>query len=144
MRFNWTKLVLTLVFLVSGTGLANAESCGLNTLNGGYAFRTSGTNFGIPFLADGIPAVWVGEAIFDGAGGGTSFNTGSIGGAIFEDGSNRTPFNYTVGKDCSGTFTAHLPFGDLHWNMVISDNGKRILTVIKDPGWVFTGEYYKQ
>jgi len=145
MRFNWTKLVLTLVFMVGVSGLARAEACGLNTLNGSYAFKTSGTSFGVPFIPDGTPAVWVGEAVFDGVGGGTSFNTGSIGGTIFEDGSNRTPLNYTVAKDCSGSMTVHLgPGFDVHWNIVISDNGKRILTILKDSGWVFSGEYSKQ
>ena len=144
MRFNFSRSIIALIFVVAASGLVHAESCGLNTLSGSYAFRTSGTSFGIPVIPDGTPAVWVGEAIFDGAGGGTSFNTGSIGGAIFEDGSIRTPFNYTLGKDCSGTFTAHLPFIDFHWNIVVSDNGKRIMTILKDPGWVFSGEYSKQ
>src|SRR5436190_23888 len=73
------------------------------------------------------------------------FNTGSVGGMIFEDGDNRTSFNYTLRRDCSGTFTAHIGgLGDLHWNIVVSDNGKKILSVIKDPGWVFSGEYSKQ
>ncbi|MFL6466736.1 MAG: hypothetical protein ACJ72Z_02120 [Pyrinomonadaceae bacterium] len=145
MRFNFSRSIIALVFLVAASGLVHAESCGLNTLNGSYAFRTSGTSYGIPFTPDGIPAVWVGEAIFDGSGGGTSFNTGSVGGMIFEDGDNRTSFNYTLRRDCSGTFTAHIGgLGDLHWNIVVSDGGKKILSVIKDPGWVFSGEYSKQ
>ena len=133
------------VFTIVCSGFAQAESRGLNTLNGAYAFKTSGTSYGIPFTPDGIPAIWVGVAIFDGSGGGTSFNTGSVGGMIFEDGDNRTSFNYTLRRDCSGTFTAHIGgLGDLHWNIVVSDNGKKILSVIKDPGWVFSGEYSKQ
>ena len=145
MKLKWTRSIVIAIFTIVCSGFAHADSCGLNTLNGSYAFKTSGTSFGIPFSPDGIPAVWVGEAIFDGSGAGTSFNTGSIGGAIFEDGDNRTLFNYTLRRDCSGTMTVHLAgLGDLHWNIVASDGGKKILTILKEPGWVFSGEYNKQ
>jgi hypothetical protein len=146
MRSKWSKLVVITIIAIACCGFAEAQVCGLATLNGGYSFRTSGTSFGIPGIPDGVPQTWVGAAVFDGAGNGTFFNTGSLGGFILEDGSNRTNFSYTLGRDCSGTFTAHFsaPLGDSHWNIVVSDNGKRILTINKDPGWVFSGEYYKQ
>ena len=144
MRTNLSRIMIALVFVVAASGLVQAEACGLNTLSGSYAFRTSGTSIGVPGIPDGSPQAWVGAAIFDGAGQGSFFNTGAIGGFILDDVSIRTNFSYTLNKDCSGTFTAHLPFGDSHWNMVVSDNGKRILTINKDPGWIFTGEYSKQ
>jgi hypothetical protein len=36
--------------------------------------------------------------------------------------------------------TVHFPFGDVHWNIVISDNGKKILAILKDPGFVFSAD----
>jgi hypothetical protein len=144
MKRYCVRLVAIGIFSIACTVICDAQICGLSTLNGAYAFKTAGTSFGLPYVPDGSPQTWVGEAVFDGSGKGTSFNTGSIRGLIFEDGANRANFTYTVNKDCSGSLTVALPFGDVHWNMVIADNGKRILTILKDSGFVFTGEYYRQ
>ena len=80
--------------------------------------------------------------VFDGAGGVSASNTGSQGGVIFRDNSGKV--SYTMNRDCTGTMTFVFAQGTLHWDIVVADNGKKILGILTEPGFVLSMEAYRQ
>lgn len=132
-------LVATLAIFMGSSVIqaqtAPTQTCSARTLHGTYVFRSQGT------FPDGSPGVFVGTQTFDGVGLVQSSNTGSIGGFIIKDSGTLT---YTVNSDCTGTLTLVLPQMTINWDIFIADNGKKILAVIANPGFVFSAEYTKQ
>jgi hypothetical protein len=132
--------VLAVVFAASAQAQANPGYCGLHSLSGSYAFKNIGK------FPDGTDSLFMGVDTFDGAGNISSVETGSVGGVVFPG---VTKGTYTVKQDCTGTFTFHVvnPQGqvvDIHWYIVIADNGKTIYGMISDSGWVYSSEHRKQ
>lgn len=138
------KMFATVVFLVTAAvilapnAMAQAK-CNLETIKGSYGFYYTS---GIP----GSPSYGIGVGVvsFDGAGKGTSTETVSLSGTILEATSSAT---YTVNEDCTGTISWTYPdFGGLVVNgrIVITDNGKSIITIGTDAGSLSYGIYTKQ
>jgi hypothetical protein len=139
MKLRLVQLVTIMAMAVAfGGGLAQAQApqgCGTQSAKGGFAFRSSGT------FPDGSNGLFVGTMLFDGFGKILGSNTGSIGGFVLNGSITLT---YKINPDCTGSMIAAFPTGDVHWDIVIADNGKKIYGIISDQGFVFSMEATKQ
>jgi hypothetical protein len=129
-------LALAALLPATAAGNQQPQGCGPHTLKGTYAFRNEGW---FPGQAPGtrVPAAFVGVMHFDGFGGVSITNTGSVDGVVFKDGNSGG--SYAVNQDCTG----ELPhFADL----VIAGNGQSAFLIVTVPnqGVTFTGELRKQ
>jgi hypothetical protein len=140
MKLRFAQIAAVVGAAVFGPTAAygQAQGCGLQSLNGAYAFRSLGT------FPGGTPSVFVGTDVFDGKGNllGPK-TTGSFGGNIY----NGPPVtgSYTVNSDCTGTITMNIAPGVYgHWDIVIADNGKTFFAVVTDAQFVLSMEAVKQ
>lgn len=103
------------------------QTCTNWIMQGRYVLSQTGTAGTTPFAI-------VGQAIYDGRGGGTVTATKMFGGAI--DLIVNAPATFTVNPDCSGSKTV----GPYHFNFVITPDGKTITFIQTDSGVVSTGK----
>jgi hypothetical protein len=137
-----TAAFLALAAAVPAAASGNEpQGCGLQTLKGTYAFRNEGWLPGQPGQPR-VAAAFVGVMTFDGFGGASLSETGSIDGFVFRNGLSG---GYTVNADCTGTLVG--ADGVVTWDLVIADNGKSafiIWVAPGPPGVTFTGELRRQ
>jgi len=125
-------------------GFADTQKCTTATLKGRYLFGGSGTLFPPAF---GVTEVSVSNAagfhIFDGNGGGHDFVTLTINGVVVPVPS-PNDLTYTLGADCTGTYTVHNPPGappGPSFDIFVSPNGDEMTAINTGPegaGGAFT------
>jgi hypothetical protein len=113
-------------FLTTST-LRAQQMCTNWTMQGTYVLSQTGTAGTTPFAI-------VGEATYDGRGGGTVTATEMFGGTI--ELIVKAPATFTVNPDCSGSKTV----GPYHFNFVITPDGKTITFIQTDSGVVSAGK----
>lgn len=153
MKHRLMQIAMSAVLLAGCQSSASAQSkgaqlgCGLHTIRGAYAYRTTGVYLTDPNVPPGTPAEFVGVFVFDGYGNVTGQVTrANIGGFAFNsDGAPAPKATYTLGGDCVGQIVVHFPQGDVVWELIVSDTGKSIYMMNSAPGGiVFRGEMRKQ
>ena len=138
----------SVALLTAGQGFSKdndgAPKCSVATLKGRYLFGGSGTLFPPAF---GVTEVSVSNAagfhIFDGNGGGHDFVTLTINGVVVPVPS-PNDLTYTLGADCTGTYTVHNPPGappGPSFDIFVSPNGDEMTAINTGPegaGGAFT------
>ena len=127
--------VAALALGLAPTAKADDKGCSNATLNGTFAFTSSGFITTPPALAG--PFAGVGTQTFDGNGTMTAAGTQSQNGNILQVTITGT---YTVNPDCTGTLTLLASPGGFtsHFFFVIDDTGNEFLAICTDPGVVLT------
>jgi len=127
------RIVPLLVALIPGArGAASLAFCplGNGTMYGSYALSQTGTITGVgPFAV-------VGVATYDGQGGGSVTATRSVNGTIATF---TAPATFTVNLDCTGSKTVGTGSNTIHFNFVISPDGKTITFIVTDTGTIAMG-----
>jgi hypothetical protein len=126
-----TVVVTALVILAAFAGQAHAQ-CSTTTVEGGYGFSISGTNF-----ARNVPWAMVGRFVSDGKGAvtgkGTQSTRGEVSQATFTG-------QYEVREDCTGAVT--FMFGNGIGSVVefvIVDSGRRLEMIVASQGVLEVG-----
>ena len=127
--------VTALALAISPTAKADDKGCSNATLQGTFAYTSTGFITAPPDFAG--PFAETGTQIFDGRGGTTGVVTLSQNGNILPVTIKGT---YTVNPDCTGTFTLQVsPIGvTVHVFFVIDDSGNGFQAIETDPGFVIT------
>ena len=136
-----TLIAIAATLAVGIAPKAQAEDrCSNSTLNGSYAFTTTGTLVA-PHPNPAVVAI-VGRETFDGNGNVSSSQIVSAGGSIFPSNLAGT---YQVNPDCTGTFSLQFAPGDtINFFFVIDDHGKELQGIQTDPGAIVTSIGRKQ
>jgi len=116
--------------LCTSMGSRAQEPCSTATLQGRYVF--TGRGF-IEAVEPGIQRVHYGIFVFDGAGKFSGKQSSSRGGKI---GREKLEGTYTLDADCTGTMTfgAILAYGQIHWDMYVTENHKKGYLIRMDEG----------
>ena len=125
-RLGWIAVVSLLAASVATD--AAAENFRARTLKGTWGFTASGT---LLVTTTPTPAVAVGVATFDGAGGCTSEAKLNVGGTLLQ--LTASSCSYTVNADGTGTQLTVFPgVGAFRTDFVIVDNAKEFGLIISD------------
>lgn len=134
---TFTMAAVTLLALGIGpTARAADKGCSIATLQGTYAYTSTGSIIAPPELAG--PLAEVGTQTFDGNGGTTATATLSSNGTILALTITGT---YTVNSDCTGTATLQVvsPFNaTVHVYFVVRDSGNEFQAIETESGFVIT------
>jgi len=127
--------VTALALSIAPTAKADDEGCSNATLQGTFAYTSTGFIAAPPAIAG--PFAEVGTQSFDGNGGTTASVTLSQNGNILPVTVTGT---YTVNPDCTGTATLQVsPISvTVHVLFVIDDSGNGFQAIETDPGLVIT------
>jgi len=133
---------ITIAALALGVAPWASAECSEETLNGTFAYTSTGFIVAAPVAALVGPSAEVGRVIFDGKGGVTfSFNS-SLNGNI---GPGTATGTYTVNNDdCKGTFTHVAPATPTspaftsNYSFVIDESGDEFQAICQDTGVVAT------
>jgi hypothetical protein len=127
--------VTALALAISPTAKADDKGCSNATLQGTFAYTSTGFITAPPDFAG--PFAEAGTQVFDGKGGTTAAVTLSQNGNILPVSITGT---YTVNPDCTGTFTLQVsPINvTVHVFFVIDDGGDEFQAIETDPGLVIT------
>lgn len=131
------KQLMIVLLATSGVACAGENTCTAASINGGYAFRMTGTN-----TAQNVSFAIVGRFMSDGQGKFTGFATQSVQGkpqkVTFEG-------KYTVSSDCSGSSKLVFQNGvNSNLDFVIADDGARVEFIDSDAGTLETGTAIRQ
>ena len=127
--------VIALALGLAPTAKADDKGCSNATLNGTFAFTSTGFITAPPAFAG--PFAETGAQTFDGRGGTTATATLSQNGNILQVSITGT---YQVNPDCTGTLTLQVsPIGvTVHVYFVIDDGGDGFQAIETEPGLVIT------
>jgi hypothetical protein len=122
-------MVFSLGSLLTEAALAQ-EACSVSSLQGRFVF--TGRGF-IEAVEPGIQRVHYGIFVFDGAGKFSGKQSSSRGGKI---GREKLQGTYTLDADCTGTMTFEslLSYGQIHWDLYVSEDHKRGHLIRMDGG----------
>jgi hypothetical protein len=141
----WTAIgigiCITLGLLTAEPGYAEDKEhepqCTLKTLKGRYLFSEPGTALPpfFPDLTEPTPINAAGFHIFNGDGTGHDIVTVRLGGVTVLENA-RIPFKYSVEKDCTGSYTTHVPPGQgpsPSFGLFIAPDGESIAVITTGP-----------
>jgi|HubBroStandDraft_1064217.scaffolds.fasta_scaffold117180_2 hypothetical protein len=134
--FAMSAVITALALCISPTAKAQNKGCSNATLQGTFAYTSTGTITSPPDLAG--PVAEVGAQTFDGKGGTAATATLSSDGTILQLAITGT---YTVNPDCTGTFTLQVvsPFqATIDVFFVIDNGGDEFQAMETNPGFVIT------
>ena len=133
--------ITTLAFGIASTANAQDKHCSLGTLQGTFAYTSTGFIVAAPFPSIIGPYAEVGTETFDGRGGVTfTFNASTNG----SPGPGTATGSYTVNEDCTGTFTEATPGFTSNFSFVIDQNSSGFQAICQDSGAVITRAGRKQ
>jgi hypothetical protein len=127
--------VIALALGIAPTAKADDKGCSNASLQGTYAYTSTGSILSPPEIAG--PIAEVGTQTFDGRGTTTAVATISASGTIVPLTITGT---YTVNSDCTGTATLQVaPFGaTVHVYFVIDDTWNEFQAIETEPGFVIS------
>jgi hypothetical protein len=129
--------ILGACLTISAARAQDPVYCTNSTMSGTYVLTASGTYYP-GSNQPGLAVAAVGTVTYDGQGKGQSVSTLSAGGAVFRHGTSTAVF--TVNSDCTGTKTFTASTGAIiHYDFVISPNGRLINFIVTDPGYALAG-----
>lgn len=119
-------------------GQTDSKFCNNRLLNGNYGFAVEGYKLAGPVGSPTGPMRGVAMTTFDGNGNLTQLDTVVVNGVKISDFTEeKATGTYQVNPDCTGTFNIKFPSGDprppVTANLVITENGNEIDTVVIDP-----------
>lgn len=128
--------VTALALGITSTANAEGKKCSEATLEGAFAYTSTGFIVAAPIPPLVGPGAEVGTQHFDGRGGVTfTFNSSQNGNV----GPGTATGTYTVNDDCAGTFTEAYTSGfTAHFSFVLDDNGNGFQAICQDTGVVDT------
>jgi hypothetical protein len=128
-------VVTALALGITSTANAEDKRCSEATLEGTFAYTSTGFIVAAPIPSFVGPSAEVGTQHFDGKGNVTfTFNSSTNGNV----GPGTTTGSYTVNDDCTGTFTEALPGFTAHYSFVIDDTWNGFQAICQDTGVVVT------
>jgi hypothetical protein len=127
--------ITVLAFAMARTANAQDKRCSEATLEGTFAYTSTGFIVAAPIPPLVGPTAEVGTQHFNGQGGVTFTFNASQNGNI---GPGTATGTYTVNHNCTGTFTEDLPGFTAHYSFVIDDNGNGFQAICQDAGVVVT------
>jgi hypothetical protein len=134
---NTFTLAAITAFALGIAPRANADDrgCSEATLNGTFAYTSTGIILTAPIPALIGPSAEVGTQYFDGEGNVTFTFNASQNGAI---GPGTAKGTYTVNDDCTGTFKEIIDGFPAHFSIVIDKGGDEFQGICQDSGVVAT------
>jgi hypothetical protein len=139
MKFRISLFLVILVLAVSSSLTAHASGCSNSTIKGTYSFTVRGEILPpvvkSPVLVDGIA-----KTTFDGNGNLHQVDAVAVEGNV-PPGWRPGKGTYTVNPNCTGTMTIVAKgMSPLHLQIVVSQSGKTIHTVVIDQGFAVTSD----
>jgi len=133
--------ITTLAFGIASTANAEDKRCSGASLQGTFAYTSTGFIVAAPYPPIIGPYAEVGTQTFDGRGGVTFTFNASINGSV---GPATATGSYTVNEDCTGTFTEATPGFTSNFSFVIDQNSSGFQAICQDSGAVITRAGRKQ
>jgi hypothetical protein len=127
--------ITTLAFGIASTANAEDKRCSGASLQGTFAYTSTGFIVAAPYPPIIGPYAEVGTQTFDGRGGVTFTFNASINGSV---GPATATGSYTVNEDCSGTFTEVTSGFTSNFSFVIDENSNGFQAICQDAGVVVT------
>ena len=140
MKHSNVARTLAVALAVVALGIAPAakaadKGCSNASLEGTFAFSSTGYIIAAPIPPIIGPYAEVGTQTFDGRGGVTfASNVSQNGNAS----SGPATGSYTVNPDCTGTFTQGTPMFTAHFSFVLEDSTNGFRAICLDPGTAIT------
>jgi hypothetical protein len=133
--------ITALVLGMAPTANAQDKHCSLATLQGSFAYTSTGFIVAAPYPPIIGPYAEVGTQSFDGKGGVTFTFNASTNGSV---GPGTATGTYTVNEDCTGTFTEATPGFTSNFSFVIDESANGFQSICQDTGAVVTRTARKQ
>ena len=127
--------ITTLAFGIASTANAEDKRCSVASLQGTFAYTSTGFIVAAPYPPIIGPYAEVGTQTFDGRGGVTFTFNASINGSV---GPATATGSYTVNEDCTGTFTEATSGFTSNFSFVLNENSSGFQAICQDSGVVVT------